>query len=55
MSETTNYSSEGRRKERDEAQRVLKEFKEIEKLYKKFRRKEFEKTPCGIKIKYVKP
>ena len=49
------YSSEYQRKEREKDMQVLKEFKETEKLHKKFRKKIVENTTCGIRIKYVKP
>lgn len=49
------YSSESQRAEREKAQQALKEAKEREKLYKKFRTVIIEKTQFGgIRKRYVK-
>lgn len=49
------YSTEAQKRERENAEQVLKEFKELEKLYKKFRTVIVEKTEYGgIRKRYVK-
>lgn len=48
------YSSEAVRHDRENAERVLNDMKELEKKYSKTREKVIEKTLCGERIKYVK-
>ena len=57
MSDTVDlnwYSSEAFKHERENAERVLRDMKDLEKKYKKTRNKIVEKTLCGERIKYVK-
>lgn len=48
------YSSEAVKHDRENAERVLDKMKELEKKYKKSRKRVIEKTLCGERIKYVK-
>lgn len=48
------YSSEAFRRERENAEQVLKQMKDLEKQYKKTRKKIVEKTIAGERIIYVK-
>ncbi len=48
------YSSEAFKHDRENSERVLNSMKELEKKYKKTRKKIVEKTLCGERIKYVK-
>lgn len=49
------YSSEAQKNERQNAENVLREVKDLEKLYKKFRTVIVEKTEYGgIRRRYIK-
>ncbi len=48
------YSSEEFKQERENAEKVLERMKDLEKKYKKTRKKIVEKTLCGERIKYIK-
>lgn len=57
MDESLNqnwYSSEAFKHEREKAEQVLEQMKELEERYKKTREKIVEKTLCGERIIYLK-
>ncbi len=48
------YSSEAVKQDQENAEIVLNKMKDLEKKYKKSRKKVVEKTLCGERIKYEK-